>query len=136
MARQGRGPPRGTVEQCPPLLPTGNSSAASPRKAILRSILATDSTLTRANCVLLLKRWFHEDFNKVRAALDDDVYDNDVARAACAADEDWRRDLETVHCLFICKAAVDERVDRLCSNARVTAVNFLYPNKVYFEANP
>ncbi|KAJ3169538.1 acetyl-coenzyme-A carboxylase [Geranomyces variabilis] len=91
-------------------------------EGVLRSILAADSTLTRADCVLLLERWFSEDVNKVRAALDDDVYDDDAARAACAADEDWQRDLETVRWLSICKAAVDERVEKLRTGARATAV--------------
>ncbi|TPX55246.1 acetyl-CoA carboxylase [Powellomyces hirtus] len=87
-------------------------------ETVLQNLRKADPALTRQQCVLLLESWFRQDVNKVRAALDDETYDDDVARVAYSADQHWHKDLETVRWLSICKSSVDDRIEKLKVQAR------------------
>ncbi|KAI9096466.1 acetyl-CoA carboxylase [Phlyctochytrium arcticum] len=46
-------------------------------ESVLRQLLEADASLTRQQGKQLLETWFTEDLNKVRAALDEEVYDDE-----------------------------------------------------------
>ncbi|KAJ3014968.1 acetyl-coenzyme-A carboxylase [Thoreauomyces humboldtii] len=88
--------------------------------AHVATLRASDPTLDRPQCLQLLSTWFAADANRVRAALDDETYDEDCARtaAASAAGEQWGSDLEVVRWLSVCKDLVEDRVERMRTERR------------------
>ncbi|KND02645.1 uncharacterized protein SPPG_01732 [Spizellomyces punctatus DAOM BR117] len=86
-------------------------------ESVLSQLLAADPSLSRSEGKQHLESWFTEDLNKVRAALDDEVYDEDVARHGgmlhpVGSKEYRHNDLEVVRWLSMKREGVDERIER------------------------